>query len=163
MKLSKKINDALNDQFNEEIASSYIYSSMAADLFHKNLSGFALWMTKQAAEEQAHAEKIHRYLDQMGERVYYKALAAPQVTWDSVLDLMKAALAHEEFITGKVYSLMKQAREEGDLATESFVRWYVDEQVEEEANVESVIQKLENFGNEKVGLYQLNKDMAARQ
>jgi ferritin len=163
MALKKTMTDALNAQFNEEYASAYLYESMAADFYAKNLPGFGVWMTKQAAEERGHAEKFHRYLDEHGERVVYGALAAPQASWDSPLAAMKAALAHEKHITQRIHDLVKLARSEGDIATELFLGWYVGEQVEEESNAQSLIDKLGMVGDNKVGLYGLDKEVAARQ
>ena len=163
MALSKKMTDALNKQFNEEMNSAYIYMSMAAWFHSVNLGGFAAWMTKQYGEEMEHAEKFHRYLDSQEERVYYQAMAEPQGDWDSPLAAMKDALKHEKYISGCIHDLVKLARSEGDIPTELFLGWYVDEQVEEESNASSVIQKLEMVGDNKIGLYSLNKEMGMRQ
>ena len=163
MALSKKIADALNVQFNEELKSGYLYESMAADFYAKNLPGFGVWMTKQAGEEREHATKIHRYLDDHGERVYHGAMDAPASSWDTPMAAIQAALKHEKYITKCIHDLVKLARAEGDIATELFLGWYVAEQVEEESNAQSLIDKLGMVGDNKVGLYGLDKEVAARQ
>jgi ferritin len=163
MTISKDMADALNKQFNEEVGSAYLYRAMAADFYAKNLPGFGAWMTKQAAEEDEHAEKIHRYLDDRGSRVTYAALAEPQAEWATPMDAMKASLKHEEYITKCIHDLVRLSRDEGDLPTESFLDWYVEEQVEEESSVQSLIDKLEMVGNNTFGLYQLDKEVSARQ
>ena len=163
MQIAKGMAEALNKQFNEELNSAYLYRSMAADFYAKNLSGFGAWMSKQAGEEEEHAEKIHRFLDERGSRVRYAAIPEPQAEWKDPLDAMKASLKHEEYITKCIHDLVRLAREEGDLATESFLGWYVSEQVEEEASVQSLIDKLEMVGNNTFGIYQLDKEVSTRQ
>ncbi|PIE04542.1 MAG: ferritin [Spirochaetales bacterium] len=155
--------DALNRQFNEELNSAYIYNSMAADLYSKSLGGFGAWMTSQAAEERLHAEKIHRYMDSHGERVYYAAIPEPQAEWKTPLAVFQAALEHEKFISKCIHDLVFLARSENDLATESFLSWYVTEQVEEESTAQSIIDKLNMIGDNKYGLYQLDKELSTRQ
>jgi ferritin len=163
MALTKTMSDALNKQFNEELNSAYLYESMAADFYAKNLSGFAVWMTSQAGEERLHAEKIHHYLDENGERVLYAAIPEPQAEWKSPLATIQAALGHERYITKSIHDLVRTARKEDDIATETFLSWYVTEQIEEEATAQSLIDKLEMVGDNRVGLYQLDKEVSTRQ
>lgn len=163
MALTKTMSDALNEQFNKEMNSAYLYESMAADFYAKNLSGFAVWMTGQAGEERVHAEKFHHYLSENGERVFHAAIPKPQAEWKSPLDAIKAALAHEKFITKSIHDLVRTARKEDDIATETFLSWYVTEQIEEESTAQSLIDKLEMVGDNRVGLYQLDKEVSTRQ
>jgi len=162
MAITKTMSDPLNKQFNEELNSAYLYQSMAADFYSKNLPGFAAWMTAQAAEERHHAEKFHHYLDENTERVFYAAIPKPQAEWKSPLDAIKAALAHEKHITKCIHDLVRLSRKEDDVATENFLSWYVSEQVEEESSAQSLIDKLEMVGDNKVGLYQLDKEVSTR-
>lgn len=163
MAISKTMSDALNKQFNEELNSAYLYESMAADFHAKNLPGFAVWMTEQAGEERMHAQKIHHYLDENGERVFYAAIPEPQAEWKSPLDTINAALGHEKFISKCIHDLVRLARKEDDIPTESFLGWYVNEQVEEESTAQSLIDKLEMVGDNRFGLYQLDKEVSTRQ
>ncbi len=163
MAISKTMSDALNKQFNEEINSAYLYDSMAADFYARNLPGFAVWMTGQAGEERMHAQKIHHYLDENGERVFYAAIPEPQAEWKSPLDAINAALGHEKFISKCIHDLVRLARKEDDIPTESFLGWYVNEQVEEESTAQSLIDKLEMVGDNRFGLYQLDKEVSTRQ
>lgn len=163
MALSKTMTEALNTQFNEEINSAYIYESMVADLYSNNFPGFASWMTMQASEERTHAEKIHRYLDENGERVFHAAISKPQSEWNSPLDVMKAALAHEEYISNCIRNLVRLARKEDDITTETFLSWYITEQMEEESTAQTLIDKLEMIGDSKFGTYQLDKEVSTRQ
>lgn len=163
MGISKTITEALNEQFNEELNSAWIYEAVAADFYAKNLPGFAAWMTAQAAEERAHARKIHRYLDDCGERVYYKAIPEPQAEWADTRAALEAVLKHECYISKCIHDLIRLARREDDIATESFLDWYVTEQIEEEASAQALIDKLEMVGDNKLGLYQLDQEVSTRQ
>ncbi len=163
MSLTKAMTDAINKQFNEELNSAYLYESMAADFYSKNLPGFAAWMTAQAGEERMHAQKLHHYLDENGERVYYAAIPEPQAKWANPLDSIGAALKHEKYISACIHDLVRVARKEDDIATEAFLTWYVTEQVEEESTAQSLIDKLEMVGDNKFGLYQLDKEVSTRQ
>ena len=163
MAISKTMADALNKQFFEELNSAYLYESMVADFLAKKLPGFALWMTKQAEEEREHADKIMRYLDDQGERVYHAALPAPQTEWPSPLAIVQAALEHECPISKCIHDLVRLARKEDDIPTENFLAWYVEEQVEEETNAQTLIDKIEMVGNNPLGLYNLDKEVAMRE
>jgi len=163
MAISKMMSDALNKQFNEELNSAYLYESMAADFYAKNLPGFAVWMVEQAGEERLHAQKIHQYLDGNGERVFYAAIPEPQAEWKSPIDAIKGALGHEKYISKCIHDLVRQARKEDDIATENFLGWFVTEQIEEETSAQSLIDKLEMVGDNRMGLYQLDKEVSARQ
>jgi ferritin len=119
-------------------------------------------MTKQAAEEREHAEKIHRYVDENGGRIFYGAMEAPQAAWDSPLEAFKAAAGHEKYISGRIHDLVRLARSEDDVATEHFLAWFVNEQVEEESNAQGWIDKISMLGENIVGLYTLNREAAER-
>jgi len=162
MAISSSMAKALNGQFNKELNSAYLYESMAADFNSKNLHGFAAWMTVQAAEERSHAQKIHLYLNENDERVFYAALAKPQPSWETPLKAFEAALAHERYITKCIHDLVRSSRKEEDIATETFLGWYVSEQIEEEASAQALIDKLEMIGDDRVGLYQLDKEVSTR-
>lgn len=160
--LSPKMEKALNDHLNAEMFSSYLYLAMVAYFQDKNLNGFAHWMTIQNEEENFHSMKFFRYIGGRGGRVCLEAIEKPQSEWKSPLDAMEAALKHEEYISGRINDLVNLAVEEKDHATASFLRWFVDEQVEEEENVNEVVQKLRLLGNDGGGLFMLDRDMAAR-
>ena len=162
MKLSKAMAEALNGQVNEEINSAYIYASMSTDFADKNLDGFAAWMNKQAAEELKHAEKIKSYLYERNSRVRLGALKAPQTEWKSPSDAMKDALKHEQYISDCILKLTETAGKEKDTATEVFLQWFVSEQVEEEASVQNVLNKLAMTGDSSVGLYNLDRELGMR-
>ena len=160
--ISKAVEQALNDQFNKELSSAYIYAAMAADFESKNYSGFARWMTAQAKEEVEHAQKIYHFLLERGGRPLYDTVEKPQESWASVREAFAHALKHERFITKSIDELVNTARKHDDKAAEVFLQWFVSEQVEEESTVESILAKFDLAGEDKRGLYLLDKELGAR-
>lgn len=160
--IGKRIVDALNEQVNAELYSAYLYLSMEAYFHDAALAGFANWMRIQTQEEVVHAMKIYDYVVERGGRVVLKAIARPQVTWKSPLDAFKVAYKHEQKVTGLINGLVDLAIKEKDHATNSFLQWFVDEQVEEEASVGDIVQKLKLVERAPGGLFMLDKELAQR-
>ena len=162
MTIGKKMTDAINEQIREELFSAYLYFAMAADFESKDWPGIASWMKVQAQEEMAHSLKFYNWIIERGGKAVFKAINKPQESWDSALDLFEAALEHEQHITSCIYNLVKVAREEGDIATEIFLQWYVTEQVEEEANASEIVEKIKKVKDSQNGMYMLDKELSAR-
>lgn len=141
--ISEKMQAALNDQIQKEMASSYLYLSMSAWFAAKNLSGFAHWMSIQAEEERGHAMKFFSYLLDRGGEVRLQALAAPQGAWGNSLEAFREVAAHEAFISASINSLYELAQAEKDYPTQILLQWYISEQVEEEKNAAEIVQQLE--------------------
>ncbi|GAB1409518.1 ferritin [Desulfovibrionales bacterium] len=160
--LSAQMEKALNDQVNAEMFSAYLYLAMVAYFEEQNLSGFAQWMTAQSQEENFHAMKFFSYIQERGGRVVLGAIEKPQVEWESPLAALEAALAHERYISKRINDLVDLAIAEKDHATNSFLRWFVDEQVEEEDHVGGVVQKLRMVGKEGGGLFMMDRDLGTR-
>jgi ferritin len=160
--ISKKMLDALNNHLNEEFYSSYLYLSMAAYFEDKNLNGFASWFKLQAQEEWAHGMKFYDFINQTGGKVTLKAIKAPKTTWKSIMEIFKETLAHEKHITGLINKLVGQAMQAKDYAANNFLQWFVTEQVEEEATVEEILNKLEMIGDAKSGLFMLDRELGFR-
>lgn len=160
--ISEKIQEALNIQINKELYSAYLYLSMAAWCESVSLSGFANWMTVQGQEEVSHAQKIFGYLNERGGRVLLQPIDGPRTEWGSVLEVFEEVLEHEQFVTGLIHGLVKLARSEDDYASETFLHWFVTEQVEEEASATAVVEKLKLAGDRGGGLLMLDREMAAR-
>jgi ferritin len=160
--ISAKMQKALNTHLNEEFYSSYLYLSMAAYFEAKNLKGFANWMRIQAAEEQMHGMKFFNFILQKGGKVTLGEIGAPKIEWKSIQEVFTDTLKHEQKITGLINKLVEIAMLEKDFATNNFLQWFVTEQVEEEANVEEIIQKIEMIGDNKSGLYMLDNELGAR-
>jgi len=160
--LSKKLEVALNRQINEEYYSSYLYRSMVAYMEANNLDGCAHWMRMQADEEHMHALKIFDYVLERGGRVELQDVKAPPATWGSPLEAFEAALAHEELMTQCITQLADLALEERDHATNNVMQWYVSEQVEEEANVDSIVKKLRMVGDSGPGMFMMDSELKSR-
>jgi ferritin len=160
--LSEKMLKSINHQINREHYSAYLYLSMASYATAEGLNGFANWFTVQMKEEIFHAEKMYNYVNQQGGRVLLEAVEQPPSDFSSMLDLFEKTLEHEKGVTTMINNLVKLAREEDDYATESFLQWYVTEQVEEEASPSEIIQKLKFIGKDGRGLLMIDKDLATR-
>jgi len=160
--LNTKMQEALNIHLNEELYSSYLYLSMAAHYEAKNLKGFANWFRIQAQEENIHATKFFNFILQKGGKVTLKSIAAPKTEWQSIEEAFNETLEHEQKITSLINNLVEIAMLEKDFATNTFLQWFVTEQVEEEANVEEIIQKIDMIGDNKSVLYMLDNELAAR-
>jgi len=161
--LSKKMNKVLNNQINAEIFSSYLYLSMSGWFESKGLSGFANWMRMQAKEETFHAEKFFDYINERSGRVILGSIDKPESDWKSPLVVFEEALGHEELISGMINELVDCALKEKDHATNNFLQWFVAEQVEEEASVGAVIDRLKLIDNDSAGLFALDLELAKRQ
>jgi ferritin len=144
--LSKKMLDALNNQVKNEMFSWHLYHSMALHFEAMNFKGFAAWMKAQAAEEMGHANKFVDFIIERGGRVVLPALEKPQTEWSSHLAAFQDAVKHEQFITAEINKLVDLAHAENDHPAHYFLGWFVSEQVEEEASVGEVAQKLEMIG-----------------
>ena len=157
--LSPKIQSALNAQINAELHAFYTYLSMSAYFTAENFPGFAAWMRHHSDEEMVHAMKIYDFVNDRRGVVKLAAIGDPRTEWGSPLEVFEDALKHEQHVTALINNLVKLAREEGDYATDSFLQWFVDEQVEEESIVDAKIQDLKHIGSTKSALFLLDRDM----
>ncbi|HPM04626.1 MAG TPA: ferritin [Candidatus Cloacimonas sp.] len=160
--ISKKMQDAINEQINRELFSEYLYISMQAWFANQNLDGMANWMDAQGKEERFHAMKFFNYLIERGGKVVLKAIDKPATDFGTPLKAFTEALKHEQFISKSINELMDLAIKEKDHASRSFLQWYVDEQVEEEASVDKVIQKLKMVGDNSQGLFMIDNELGTR-
>lgn len=162
MLLSKKLEDAINEQIQAELYSSYLYLSMSAYLESINLTGFAHWMRAQTQEEMEHAMKFYHYVYERGGRVILPAIQQPPVDYESVLAIAEQTYAHEQHVTRLIYKLYELALAEKDHAAAIFLQWYINEQVEEEDNTRTIVEQLKMMGNSANGLIMLDRQLASR-
>ncbi len=160
--ISAKMQDALNEQVNAEYYSSYLYLAMAAHCEAINLKGFANWFRVQTQEEMVHALKIFDFVLERGGRVELKPIEGPPTQWDSPVAIFEATLEHERHVTSRINKLVDLAIAESDHATNAFLQWFVSEQVEEEASVDDVLQKLKLTAGAPGGLFLLDQELAQR-
>lgn len=160
--LSNKIQDALNAQINAELWSAYLYLSMSLHFQAEGRVGVANWFAIQFKEEQAHAQILMNYVNQRGGRVILAPIDAVPSSWASILDAFKATLEHERKVTSLINSLFALAEEEKDYATRDRLQWFISEQVEEEDNCRTLIDKFSLVGDNGMGIYMLDNELAAR-
>lgn len=160
--LTEKMEKALNEQVNAELYSSYLYLSMAAYFESIGLDGFAKWMETQTMEEMSHAKKIYDYINERGGRVILDAIEKPKINWESPLEAFEDALKHEQYVSSLINKLVDIAIEEKDHATNNFLQWFVAEQVEEEASVGEIVQKLKLVGNKGNAIFMMNRELGQR-
>ncbi|NLJ99600.1 MAG: ferritin [Tissierellia bacterium] len=159
---SEKLLKELNDQFNFELLSGYYYMAMAAYCESEDLSGFANFFIVQAQEEYTHAMKFFDFINDMGGRVTTQAMEEPKNDYDSLVETFEVALDHEKLVTSKINKLMDLAREENNYPSISFLQWFIDEQLEEENSMETILIKLKRMDGNFQGIYMLDKELAAR-
>ena len=160
--LKDTMQDALNKQTNAEFYSSYLYLSMASYFQSINLNGFANWMRVQAQEELTHAMKIFDFVNERGGKATLMTVQGPTTEWASPLAAFEDAYSHEQHMTEMINDLDKIAAEENDRATCIFLQWFITEQVEEEANVNDIVQKLKLINGAPNGLFMLDAELAKR-
>jgi ferritin len=162
MKLSAKVEKALNDQLNLELRSAYAYLGMAAYFDHTAFTGFGLWMSLQSREELKHAGKFYKYIADRGGKVALQALPAPRCEYKSVLEAFQTSLIQEEEVSASINGIYEMAAADKDFSTLSFLKWFLDEQVEEEKSVGDIVAKLKLVGDNHNGLFQIDKSAAKR-
>jgi ferritin len=153
---------ALNEQVNQEFFSAYMYLAMSAYCNTIGLPGFAHWMRMQYEEEIMHVTKMYDYILAQGGEVELKAIEKPEKEYGKPLAILEKTLAHEQYVTSLIHKLMDLAVSERDYATQTFLQWYVTEQVEEESNVNDIVAPLRMVGEDKGGLMMIDQQLAAR-
>ena len=161
--VSEKINEILNEQINKEFYSGYLYLSMSAYMKELGLNGFASWLRRQAKEEVEHGLKIFDHLIDRNSFVTLKQIKMPEFEFKGIISVFNVIYEHEQCITRSIMSVAKLAEEECDRMTLSFVDWFIEEQTEEEQTVKSIIKRLELFGEDKVALYLMDKELGERE
>ena len=162
MKLSNKLEKVFSDQINLEFCSAYAYLGMAAYFEQTPFAGFAKWMHIQSTEELDHANRFFKYLAERNGKVVLEAIAEPKSHYKSALEAFRASLAHEQKVSAAICAIYELAAAEKDYPTQSFLKWFLDEQVEEEKNVGDYLVKLELIGDNRNGLFALDHEAGKR-
>jgi ferritin len=160
--MSKKIEDALNEQINRELASAYVYLGMSSWAAENNLLGAASWLRIQWEEELVHATKLVDYINDRGGSVAYKAIGKPPAKYKNLLDVFENVLRHEEEVTQAINELYTMAQAEKDYPTKVLLDWYITEQVEEEAQPAEIISQLKLIGDSASGLLMIDGRLGER-
>lgn len=161
--LNERLLDALNNQMKSEFESSHTYLAMAGYCASIDFEGFADFFKAQANEERVHAMKIYNFIDDKGGRVKIKETKEPANDFASVVDVFEKAYEHEQSITQRIYQLSDMAIEEKEHSTISFLKWFIDEQVEEEKTFDSLVKKIKLADNNNAALLMLDADLGKRE
>lgn len=147
-KISEKLNDAFNAQIKEELESAYLYLGMAVWFEERTLDNLADWFTFQAKEEFEHAMKFKSHIVERGGHVHLAALAEQKQDWTNIMEILEASYAHEKYITDKITELHSIAKEIKEYSSNHLIQWFLSEQVEEEDNISSLIDKYKGYKND---------------
>ncbi len=160
--ITEKMQNELNKQINAEYWSAYLYLSMSAYCESAGLPGAANWMRIQYQEEVTHALKFFDYVIDRGGTVSLLPIKEVPNSWNGIIHIFEETQKHEQHVTSLINNLMDVAIEVRDHAAKSFLQWFVDEQVEEEANVQKILDQLRMVGGKGDGLFLIDKDLATR-
>ena len=160
--MNEKVHELLNQQINKEFYSAYLYLDFSNYFEDAGLDGFANWYKIQAQEERDHAMLFYQYLQNENQKVTLEAIAKPDKVFSGHMDVLKAGLEHEEYVTSLINDIYAAAYNVKDFRTMQFLDWFVKEQGEEETNANDLITKMELFGSDPKSLYMLNQELAAR-
>lgn len=160
--LSEKMQKALNKQVQAEMYSANLYLAMSVYCDFKGLKGVANWLRVQYQEETAHALLLLDYVKERGGRAEVLPIDAPPAEFGTITEVFKAVLKHEQHVTGLINSLYEMAIAEKDFAAQIFLQWFVNEQVEEEANAADILNKLEVIGDSGVNVLYMDKELSTR-
>lgn len=160
--ISQGLTRQINEQINVEFFSAYMYLAMSADCADRNLTGFAHWLRAQAEEEVDHAMRFFNFLLERGARVELQEIEGPPSSFGSPLEIMQKSLEHERFVTARINELYATALEEKDYPAQVLLQWFVTEQVEEEASIDEIVERMKLFGEEGSALLMLDTQLGAR-
>lgn len=160
--IKDNVQEAINAQINAEMWSAYLYLSMSAYCYSIGHAGFGKWYEVQFQEEQDHAKILFNYLVRRGGRVDLRPIDAVPTEWEGLKDVLEKTLSHEQHVTGLINKLYALAAQEDDYATTSTLKWFIDEQVEEEETAQGLIDTLNILDGNGYGLYQLDKELGSR-
>lgn len=160
MKISPKMKKALNDQVTLEASASSSYLAMASWCEVTGYQGSANYFYMQSDEERTHMLKIIHYLNDMGAVASISATQAPVSSYKSLEGLIKTALKNEQTVTKAIHTMVDIAQKEKDHSTYAFLEWFVNEQVQEETKFETILQKFDLIGRDKLAINEIDKILA---
>jgi ferritin len=129
---------------------------------NKGYEGMSSWFASQAKEEFEHATRIMKFIGEMDGKAKLMPIDAVRQEWSSPTDAFEDTLKHEKIVTEKIHQLMTMAIELKDYATQNMLKWFVDEQVEEEDTVRKILEKLKKIENSPAGMYALDSQLGKR-
>ena len=160
--MNEQVAKLLNEQINKELYSAYLYLDIANYYDELDLDGYANYYMIQAQEERDHALLFMKYMQINNLKVTLEAIGKPDKVFSSVLDPLEVAAEHERYVTALINKIYHEAHQARDYRTMKVLDWFVDEQMEEEENADSMISRYKLFGQDPKGLYLLDQEYAAR-
>lgn len=160
--ISTNVANLLNEQITKEQFAAQYYLSMSAWFSARDLDGIANYFRIQSKEELMHADKMFDYLNDVGAEIIIGAIEQPPYQFTDATEIFIKALAHERLVTKSIFNILKNANDEGDFATVSFLQWFVNEQVEEEANASQLVTKIKMVSENQSALYLFDQELAQR-
>lgn len=160
--LSQVMQDAINDQINNELFSSYSYLSMSAWCEYEQFTGSAQWLRIQSQEEQAHALRLKDFMLARHCRVTFRAISQPETDFESLVDVFEKGLAQEQRVTGQIDKLYELAFQEKAFAALVELEWFITEQVEEEKSAREIVHKLKMVQDDPASLLDMDRELGQR-
>jgi ferritin len=161
MRISSELAKAINDQISYESSATHAYVAIGSWCERTGYSGSATFFFEQAAEENTHMLKFVHYLNTAGAEAIIPATEKPQSNFDSLEATFQAGLKSEQTVTRLINNLVEIAEREKDRATYSFLQWFVSEQIEEETLFETILQKFEIIGRDKLAIFQIDQSLSS--
>lgn len=160
--ISEKVAGLINEQIAKEQYAAQYYLSMSAWFYARDLDGIANYFRVQSKEELMHADKMFDYLNDVGSQIIIGEVPKPPHEFTDETDIFERALEHEKLVTKSIFNIVKTANDEGDFATTSFLQWFINEQVEEEANASQLLTKINMVRNNPSALYLFDQELSQR-
>ncbi len=160
--ISEKIAALVNEQIAKEQYAAQYYLSMSAWFSARDLDGIANYFRVQSKEELMHADKMFDYLNDVGGEIIVGEIQKPPHEFANATEIFEKALEHEKIVTKSIFNILKNANDEGDFATVSFLQWFVNEQVEEEANASQLVTKIKMVCDNPSALYLFDQELGQR-
>lgn len=160
--MNAKMYNLFNEQVQAEFYSAYMYLQMSLDMESKNFKGMARWLYLQYEEEREHALKLVKFMQDRGGKPTMLAIDAPTADYGTPLELFQKVLEHEKYVTSRINNMYAAAVEENDYPAQNCLRWFIDEQVEEEASADEIVAKLQMVGDQIAGLFAIDGQLGAR-
>ena len=160
--IGKRVYEILNKQITEELSSEYLYLAMSAVLADMGLDGCSHWMRLQADEEHKHAMKIFEHMIERGVKIKMLPITPPKQEWRAPLHIFDEMVRHEAHVTNLIFAIYESAIADKDYATMSFLKWFIDEQVEEEATAKTLLEKVKKMQSSEIGLMMFDNELGSR-
>jgi ferritin len=159
--IKKTVESAINEQIKREEFSSRLYLSMAIWCEANGYPGAATFLYRQADEERMHQLKFVHYVNDCGGKAALMALSTPESHFESLSHVFKQVMEHEQYITASINDLYEVTLNEKDYTTGNFLQWYINEQIEEESTMSTILDKINLVGNDKSGMFHIDKELSA--